>query len=56
MKTKRRTKNMHRFFNRFFIDFPSKIDAKSRKKRENRLCAQKSTEIHVWKVIFQQTR
>ena len=55
-KTKRRCKNMQRFFNQFFIDFPSKIDAKSRKKHENRLCAQKSTEIHVWKVIFQQKK
>ena len=53
-KNKRRSKNMHRFFYRFFIDFPSKIDATSSKKHENRLCAQKSTEIHVWKVIFHQ--
>ena len=53
-KNKRRSKNMHRFFHQFFVDFPSKIDAKSRKKHEKRPCAQKSTKIHVWKVIFQQ--
>ena len=53
-KNKRHSKKLHRFFNRFFIVFPSKIDAKSSKKHEDRLCAQKSTEIHVWKVIFQQ--
>ena len=49
-KNKRRSKNMHRFF----IDFPSKIDAKSRKKHEKRPCAQKSTKIHVWNAIFLQ--
>ena len=53
-KNKRHSKNMHRFFNRFFIVFPSKIHATSSKKHEDQLCAQKSTEIHVWKVIFQQ--
>ena len=53
-KKQRRSKNMRRFFDRFFIDFPSKIDVKSREKREKRPCAQKSTKIHIWKVIFQQ--
>ena len=52
-KNKRRSKHMQRFFNQIFIDFPSRIDAKSPKKHENRLRAQKSTEIHAWKIIFQ---
>ena len=42
-KNKRRSEKMHRFFHWFFIDFSRKIDGKSCKKRENQLCAQKST-------------
>ena len=53
-KNKRRSKNMHRFFHRLFIDFPPQIDATSRKQQEKRPRAQKSTKINVWKVIFQQ--
>ena len=53
-KNKRRSKNMCCFFDQFFIDSPLKIDAKSREKHEKRHCEQKSTKIHIWKVIFQQ--
>ena len=52
-KNKRRCEKTHRFFHWFFIDFSRKIDGKSCKKRENKLCAQKSTKNHVWIGIFQ---
>ena len=53
-KTSAAVRNTPFFFHLFSFVFSWKIDGKSCKKRENRVCAQKSTKERVWNDLFQQ--